>query len=439
MAGEAVTAICAELDRLTPGGAIGVAVSGGGDSTALLVIARDWAQQHGRRVEAATVDHGLRAESAAEASAVAALCTRMGIAHQILRTGSLREAGGNLSAVAREARFSLLGDWAHRQGLSAVLLGHTMDDQAETVLMRLARGSGAEGLSAMQASLRRSDMLWLRPMLGIRREALRELLCTKDIPWTEDPTNEDTEYDRVKARAALAALAPLGIDAEGLARTAAHLQRQRRVLERAMHDLAERVRKWGALGEARLDLAALSGDEPDTAMRLLADSLCRVSGAVYRPRFRALTVLYEGLLAEDPPAATLSGCLIRPEDGTVVICREPNACAPSTPLDGASVIWDRRWRVELSGTWPAGVLIGALGEQGLASLQGESASGAWVAPQFWASAPRALRQTTPAIWLTGPANSVALLAAPVADYVNRREIGSESTVLAQFIGTRELP
>jgi len=242
MGADTVGAAFAEIDRLVPDGMLGIAVSGGGDSTALLIIAARWAGVRGRRISAATVDHKLRVDSACEADAVAALCAQLGIQHTILETGDLRATGGNLSAAARDARFALLGDWAQGHECNAVLLGHTMDDQAETVLMRLARGSGAEGLSAMQPELEHSGMLWLRPLLGLRREALRAVLQTEGIDWIEDPTNEDPEYDRVKARQALALLAPLGIDAEGLAHTAWHLQRQRRVLERAMDELAGRAR-----------------------------------------------------------------------------------------------------------------------------------------------------------------------------------------------------
>jgi tRNA(Ile)-lysidine synthase len=220
-AGDVAAAVFAELDRLVPAKkpsgeppALGVAVSGGGDSTALLVIAARWAHARGHAISAATVDHGLRAGSAAEAAGVAALCARLGIPHETLRAGNLRDAGGNLAAAARDARFALLGGWARAQGLSAVLLGHTMDDQAETVLMRLARGSGAEGLSAMQAVLERAGVVWLRPLLGARRAALREVLRAEGISWVEDPSNEDAQYDRVKARQALAALAPQGIDVE---------------------------------------------------------------------------------------------------------------------------------------------------------------------------------------------------------------------------------
>jgi tRNA(Ile)-lysidine synthase len=437
-------AVFAELDRLVPTGApdlaaVGVAVSGGGDSTALLILAAGWARERGRRICAATVDHGLRPESAVEAAGVADLCARLAIPHEILRTGNLRSAGGNLSAAAREARFALLGDWARTQGASAVLLGHTMDDQAETVLMRLARGSGAEGLSAMQAVLRRSGMLWLRPLLGARREALRAVLRAEAIAWVEDPTNEDAGYDRVKARQALAALAPLGIDAEGLARTAWHLQRQRRVLERAMDDLARRARTWGALGEIRLDVAALALDEPDTALRLLADSLLRVSGAVYRPRFRALSEVLDGVLSGQGAGATLSGCLIQTDAGIALICREPSACEPARGFGAGEFVWDRRWRISMGGTWPALAQLGALGEPGLLVLRAAADSGAWVPPESWASAPRAVRQTTPAIWHGTGAESPKLLAAPLAGYRNQPGIGPECTIMVENIGAGELP
>ncbi len=454
--GDTGAAVFAELDRLVPDATpgipvLGVAASGGGDSTALLIIAARWAQDRGRAIAAATVDHRLRAESAAEAAGVAALCARLGVAHETLRTGNLRDAGGNLSAVAREARFALLGEWARALGLSAVLLGHTIDDQAETVLMRLARGSGVEGLSAMQPVLRRSGMLWLRPLLGVRREPLRAVLRAEGVAWVEDPTNEDARYDRVKARQALAALAPLGIDAEGLARTAWRLQRQRRVLERAMDGLARRARIRGALGEVRLDLAAMAEDEPDTALRLLADSLVRVSGAIYRPRFRALAEVLEKVLSGQGAGRTLSGCLIRPDAGpgarTVLICREPGACAAMRPLVAGEAVWDHRWRVTASAGWPGQARLGALGEHGLAMLRASAESGAWIPPEYWTSAPRAVRQTTPAIWRgtgvesgvdSGP-DSPELLAAPLAGYLDQRRIGPEFTVTAKNIGAGELP
>lgn len=418
MRADPVAAGSAELDRLTagiaPGAAIGVAVSGGSDSTALLLISAVWAERRGLLLHAATVDHGLRAESAAEAAGVAALCRGLDVPHETLTAERLASARGNRPAAAREARLALLAGWAGRHRLAAVLLGHTLDDQAETVLMRLARGSGVEGLSAMQAERIRAGLRWLRPLLGIRRAALREVLRQRGVQWVEDPTNEDPGYDRVRARAALAALAPLGIDAEGLAATATRLQRQRRVLERAMRELAARARQWGALGEAWLDPQALAGDEADTALRLLADTLQRLSGAPYRPRYRALAGALDRLLAGPTADATLSGCVLRRRrGGPVLVCREPAACAGPMRLAGDSIAWDGRWVLMPRNGWPDGAAAAAMGRIGLDVLRGAARAGVWQAPSGWAAAPAVLRMSTPGIWSVATG---ALLAAPLAGY-----------------------
>ena len=189
------------LKRLAPDGRLGVAVSGGSDSIALLRLVRDWSTGPGGRREvcAVTVDHGLRAESASEASIVARICAEWGVAHTIVRAQDLSGAA-NLQAAARDARYRLMAGWARREGLSAVAVGHTMDDQAETVLMRLGRGAGAEGLSAMAASRDWLGTRWLRPLLGVRRDALRAYLKEREIGWLDDPSNDDPRYERVRAR-----------------------------------------------------------------------------------------------------------------------------------------------------------------------------------------------------------------------------------------------
>lgn len=440
--GDTATALRAALDRLTaeaaPGGPLGVAVSGGGDSTALLVVARAWAAERGRALHAATVDHGLRPESADEAAAVAALCARLGVPHETLSAGALKAMAGNLPAAAREARLARLADWAGRRGLAAVLLGHTMEDQAETLLMRLGRGAGTEGLAAMEPAVRLHGVVWLRPALGVRRQDLRALLRAEGVGWAEDPTNEDPAFDRVKARRALGTLAPLGVTVEGLARSAAHLRRQRRVLERAMARLAADARSFGALGEARLDVAAMTAEDEDTALRLLADTLVRVSGLVYRPRFDALAAVWEGLRAGPARKATLAGCLILPSPPSVTVCREPAACEGPRPLESEGRLWDRRWRITFAGPWPAGTRIAALGENGLAALRKAAEAGAWSAPPAWAAAPREARLTTPALW-SARESGARLLAAPSAAYLDRALAARGCAVAARFAGGQELP
>ncbi|MGB3147286.1 MAG: tRNA lysidine(34) synthetase TilS, partial [Paracoccaceae bacterium] len=198
-------------EKMTPGRdkRLGVAVSGGGDSMALLHLLADWRKAGGPELLAVTVDHGLRPEAAAEAGFVADHCLGLGIAHETLCwTGW--DGRGNLPDQARRARYRLIVGWARRHGLARVALGHTLDDQAETVLMRLLRGSGVDGLSAMADCRVEAGIAFCRPLLSVQRQDLRHYLTARSVPWLEDPTNDDPDYDRVKARQALATLAGLG-------------------------------------------------------------------------------------------------------------------------------------------------------------------------------------------------------------------------------------
>lgn len=407
--------IGAALDRLAPEGGLGIAVSGGGDSIALLTMAADWARRRGRPLHAVTVDHGLRPESAAEAAFVGAYAAHIGVPHRVLQAGPM--ARGNLQAAARAARYALMAEWACETGLAAVALGHSMDDQAETLLLRLARGAGVEGLSAMAARRDWQGIVWIRPMLGVGRAALRDWLRARGIAWVDDPTNEDGAYQRIRARRALAALAPLGMTVDGLATTARMLARQRRVLVRAAAALEATAVAPGPFGEVRIDLAALREDERDTALRVLADALVRVGGGSYRPRSRALEPMLERLLGPAPRTMTLAGCLLVPDRAAarVLICREPARVAGSMALcDGA--VWDARWRMAvpagLAGLWR----VGALGAKGCTLLGQLAEKGAWNPGPAWRAAPRQIRQTVPAIFPGAPADS-APMAVPGAAWV----------------------
>ncbi len=214
-----------------PPARIGVAVSGGGDSSALLHLMADWRDAGGPEVHAVTVDHGLRAGSAAEAAAVARAAAVRGVGHDVLAWS--RPSRGNLEAAARVGRIALIADWARARGIGDVALGHTADDQAETVLMRLARGSGVDGLAGMAALREAAGLRWWRPLLAARRGDLRDWLRARGISWIEDPMNDDPAFDRVKARRALEVLAPLGVTVEGLVATAGWMALARGALEAA--------------------------------------------------------------------------------------------------------------------------------------------------------------------------------------------------------------
>jgi tRNA(Ile)-lysidine synthase len=356
---------------------------------ALLILLHDWADRTGRRIEAVTVDHGLRPESGAEAAAVAVRCAALGVPHAV-RVWPGAAAQGNLQAAARAARQRLIGDWARSAGLGSVALGHTLDDQAETFLMRLARGSGVDGLAAMHPVQRMCGTVWLRPLLGLRRAELRRWLAARGESWVEDPGNEDLRFDRVRARAALAPLAGLGLGAERLAETAGQLGRAREALEAAALEAARRALEPGRFGELRLSPAALEAAPAEIRLRVLAGALAWVSGAIYRPRLVRLKALLETIEAGRlGHGATLHGCVLRPSRGAVAIRREPARVAPAVPADTA--LWDGRWELAaggMGGAGDAGITLGAVGREGLAQWPGWRESGA----------AREVAETTPGLW-----------------------------------------
>ncbi len=209
-----------DLDALAaPGATLGLAVSGGPDSLALLLLA---AEARPLQVEAATIDHGLRPESRDEAERVAQLCDRLGVAHRTLTADWPEKPQTAIQEQARTMRYGLLRDWARERALAALVTAHHMDDQAETFLMRLARGAGVKGLSAMRRIARPpGGTPILRPLLGWRHSELVAVCAAAGVEPVHDPSNEDDRFERVRVRKALAESEWL--EAAAVARSAAHL------------------------------------------------------------------------------------------------------------------------------------------------------------------------------------------------------------------------
>lgn len=370
---------------------LGVAVSGGGDSVALLHVLASCAPDHGVTLEAATVDHGLRPESADEAARVAETCAGLGIAHETL-TWQGWDGSGNLQAEARDARYRLLAGWARARGLDAVALGHTRDDVAETFLMRLAREAGVDGLAAMADAFSRDGARFLRPALGLGRDELRGFLGRHGIGWADDPSNEDPRFDRVKARKALEMLGDLGIDAGTLAGVAGNLASASAALRQITSDTARRIARVHA-GDLVIDRAGLAEAPDEIARRLLVAALGWVSGAGYAPRREALADLESAVDAGR--THTLHGCLVASTGPDLRICREYAAVRDLTAPLGA--LWDNRWRVAGPGE---GLVVRALG------------AAVTECPDWRDTGlPRASLMASPAVWA-----GETLVAAPVAGF-----------------------
>lgn len=373
---------------------LGVAVSGGGDSVALLHLLCRCFQPGQVSIEAATVDHGLRPEAEAEAAQVGRLAQGLGIPHSVLHWRD-RPAEGNLSDNARRARYRLLAGWAEGRGIGTVMLGHTADDQAETVLMRLARAAGVDGLAAMQVSRTQHGITFLRPLLKVSRADLRGYLVRNGVAWVEDPTNADDRYERVRARHALEHLDPLGISAKELGEVAENMGRAREALDRYALLSAREIADVAG-GAVSFDVQRLQALPEEIARRMIVAAIRWIGGEGYPPRRAPVGAMVAA--ARSGGSTTLAGCRLIAHRGRAWICREYEAVrAVRAPAGG---LWDGRWRLAGQFVDP-GWDIRALGPEGLAKVVDWRATGL----------PRAVLLASPALW-----SGDELRAAPLAGF-----------------------
>ncbi len=390
-----------------------LAVSGGSDSTALMVLLADWLRRTGQDPAAylaLTVDHGLRPQSAAEARAVAAAAHGLGYRHTTLVWHGPKPQTG-IQAAARLARYRLLGGGMHAHGIGLLLTAHTLDDQAETVLMRLARGSGLDGLCAMApvAPLARwpgggedgGGPLWIgRPLLEVAKARLRATLEARGVGWIEDPSNAALEFERARLRAARVGLDALGLTPAMLALSAARLARARRALDGIVDGLcnpAAGVVRVDASGIIAIDRAGLLGAGEEVALRLLDRSIAAAGGAGEPVPLGKLERIAAVLRAGSGAAAgrrwTLARALVTEQGAAVLVEREPGRepLPELTLRPGDSALWDGRFRVRVAPTFAGGtVQVRALGEANVRDLRrrGDIAreapvQAAALVPSFW--------------------------------------------------------
>lgn len=347
---------------------LAVACSGGADSMALALLADEWTRCRGGRLTALVVDHALRDDSAAEASRVKSWLRARDIETFILtRTGAMKPA--NRQAMARRARYDLLSGWCRAAGVVHLLLGHNRRDQAETFLLRLARGSGVDGLAAMAPVLETAGVRLLRPLLDVSRGELEAILCERGQEFVSDPSNEDLSYARVRVRRMLPSLAAEGMTQSRLCATARRLARARVALEDSATGLLGRAAAIFPEGYARLDPAQLLGAPEEIGLRALARTVTCIGGREYGPRLDRLERLYGWLCdgAQKAGGRTLSGCRILRRGGGLLVCREASAAASTAPVvDGA--VWDNRFRLNLPGRAPDGAELRKLGRKGWAEI-----------------------------------------------------------------------
>jgi tRNA(Ile)-lysidine synthase len=383
---------------------VALAVSGGSDSLAMMVLFADWLGRQGSdcgRHIVLTVDHRLRPQSGAEARWVAERAAALGFRHVVLDWQDPKPSTG-LQAAARAARYRLMGDYLSAQSITTLLVAHTRDDQAETLLMRLARGSGLDGLAAMAptraAEVREAGtpLEVVRPLLDVSKARLQATLKERAIAWIEDPSNAEPAFERTRWRALRSDLAALGLANETLALSARRLQRARAALE-AITDHQCSVPGLvltDPLGAFRIDRQQLRRAPEEIALRLLGRCIAAAGGGSEPAPLAALEPLVARVWGGGPDDAdgcwTLARAQIRARGNAIAIEREPGRIPPgvATVTGGAKLLWDGRFRVEVAQAFEGRLEVRALGRAGHAVLKRsgkaiKASSALLMAPGFW--------------------------------------------------------
>ena len=326
---------------------LAVAYSGGSDSTALLFLADRWARQRRAKVVALTVDHGLRPESKQEVCIAQKRCQKLGIESHLLRWLAPKINSGIQNA-ARNARYSLLSDWCKKRNILHLLVAHNLEDQAETILHRLGRRTGLDGLAGMPAVREMKNIRLVRPCINVSRQRLRATLNENNIKWLEDPSNNNLSYARVRLRRLLPTLTKEQISPTMLSGTARRLSSVRRSLERNVSKVLAENAMMFPEGYSRIARKAFSNSETEIARRVLEILLCSIGGSLYPPNGRKVDRLLQTLKNEIIfKPRTLGGCKIALKDHYVLIFREAKRCQNTIIRPGETIFWDGRFFVRI--------------------------------------------------------------------------------------------
>lgn len=369
---------------------IAVGCSGGPDSLAVTLLAKEWAREAGGRVTALIVDHGMRPGSADEAAMVVRWLSMHDIASVILiRRGPSPSV--DRQAAARRARYGLMRRWCKESGVLHLLLAHHRQDQAETFMLRLARGSGVDGLGAMAPISELAELRLLRPLLDIPRPRLVALLRARGQAYVEDPSNSDETFARIRMRGLLPRLAEEGLTVERLAGTARRMARARAALEQETTAVLAEAAAVYPQGYALLSPDPVLGVSEEIALRALSRLLACVGGGEHVVRLDRLERFLAWLRNGTGNGRTLGGCRVLRRRGAILVCREPAAVEAARPAHHGT-IWDSRFRLAADRGLPDSAVIAALGSDGwrqIASAVAESAKSV---------VPAQVRPTLPALW-----------------------------------------
>ncbi|MEP3049157.1 MAG: tRNA lysidine(34) synthetase TilS [Roseibium sp.] len=408
-----------EIDQLfaplKPFDRIALAVSGGSDSICLLRLFHDWHTRSGwsGACEVLTVDHGLRLESVEETIFVQELSISLGYACSILRWSDGKPQTG-VQEAARQARYRLFAKHMSASGTEALVLAHHKDDQAETFLDRLTRGSGVFGLGAMSVDERggAEGLRLLRPLLDVSKARLVESLKLRNQPWCEDPSNDSTKYKRSRLRKIAGLLADEGFSQDRILTTVRQMRRTRNALEFVLADTFTRLVEDHPAGPLRLAMDAFRKLPEEIRLRLLVLVIQRVTGKPYLPRLKKIEALDRNILSQKKVRQTFGGAVVERDDKHLCVWKEAGRSPPTTLVDVSGCgTWDDRFDFDVKpsnqktsgcGVLMLGILRNApVKQRDWPVLQGWPKEAFASSPVFWCSNGILSIDSESALFITG--------------------------------------
>ena len=327
---------------------ISVAVSGGIDSMALMLILDLWCKNNNTNLTAITVDHKLREESTNEAIYVNSLCKEKNIKHVIL-TWEGEKPDHNIELIARENRYKLISNYCKNNKIDYVFIAHHLQDQAETFLIRLFRGSGIDGLSSMKKIVENYNLKIIRPFLNIEKEDLKQYLLENKIEWIEDKSNNDEKYLRNKIRLFLNSFENRDDIIKRIDFAVNQINDYKVFIDSYIKKIERKIVSFNSFGTCILNKHFLLQEDENIILKILAQISMIVSGNKYKPRLEKLRRLLDTIQNEDKIKYTFYGCVFESYNNDIMIYREYNSIKEDVDLIyNQEVIWDNRFKIILT-------------------------------------------------------------------------------------------
>ena len=394
---------------------IALAVSGGPDSTAMMQIAALSKKLKNSNVTVIVIDHGLREESKNEANIVCKNAKLLGFKFKILKWNGVKPKT-RVQEIARKTRYKLMTSWCKKKGIEKLFLAHHLDDQVETFLMRLGKGSGVDGLAVMNFVTETSSLKLVRPFLEIPKTRFIEILGITNLEWISDPSNFNSDYKRSRIRKILPILSKEGINSKQIGLVIKRMRSAKDALNSQTNTLLKKYL-------SNVDNVAYflnkeffkDTKEKEILLRALEKIFMNISGSIYPPRRNKLENILSWILENNNvKAKTLTGVVVRKRKSEFIFYREPDDCYKSVnirPLTSRYSCWDDRFFLKANKS--NNLQIRALGDVGITILKEEKI----LKRQGFQNVPLSAWKTVPGVW-----SKKRLISVPTLGYCKQKDL-----------------